>query len=171
MKKHLVVGGITLVLIIVSLCGCTNTPSGLRYTNSKYGFGLNPPEGWTTQEAPTPNGTMILFIGPETLGNFTTNMGIMIDTSFSGHTLQNLSHKIIEPFLGNMNFSLLQNTEITVNGMNAYEIVYTMDLLKQKIVIVEKNTLVLVIIYLTLTSTYNTYLSDFDASVNSLVIE
>lgn len=180
MKKHLVVVGLTLIVIIVNLCGCTNTNSdvlsGLRYTNSKYGFGLNPPEGWTTQETPTPNGTMIFFIGPATpigptLGNYSANMLIMIDTSFSGYTLQNLSHKMIEPFLGNMNFSLLQNTEITVNGMDAFEIVYTMNLLEQKIVFVEKNTLVLVIVCSTVASTYNTYLTDFDTSINSLVIK
>jgi len=118
-----------------------------------------------------PNGTMIMFIGPKVIGNFTTNMLISIDKSFSGYTLKNLSNKMIEPFLNNANFSLLLHTGSTINGMHAYEVVYTMGLLEQKWVIIEKNTLILLIGYSTLTSSYDTYLPAYDKSVNSLVIK
>jgi hypothetical protein len=175
MKKQIVISGILLLLLVVDLSGCTHTNTdvlrGLHYTNAKYGFGLNPPEGWTVQESPYFNGTMILFRGPKVLGNFTTDMIIIIDPSFSGTTLRNCANKTIEPFSNNTNFSIVSNTAITLNGMNAYELVYSINLLEEKWVFVEKNSFVLALSYSTLTSTYPTYVSDFDTSVNSLVIK
>lgn len=50
MKKQLIILGIFGLLLVVCLTGCTqNDPfTGLKYTNKDLGFGLNPPNNWTS---------------------------------------------------------------------------------------------------------------------------
>jgi len=174
MKKQLVIIGIMVLLTIIGLSGCTETSDDifnvLRYVNEDYGFGLNPPEGWTIEETGGGLGTTVIFLGP-TEDNFSINMVISADTLDIGETLNSKVDEVTDMYASNENFSLLINDETTINGMNAYEIVYTMNILKQKMILVEKNAVVIILVYSALETSYNNYSTVFENSVNSLVIE
>ena len=172
MKKQLMIVGIMLVLIVVGLSGCTDEDalSGLGYRNTEFGFGLNPPEGWTVEEIPGGYDLIVGFLGP-TEENYQVSMTVFNFTLDVEETIKNSTERITEPFIGDPNFTLDLSNERTVNGMNAYEIAYTANLIKQKMVAVEKNELVLLLLYSALVSTYDNYLPVFEESVNSLVIE
>ena len=174
MKKQLLIIGITLVLLAIGLSGCTDTQddmlSGLGYVNEEYGFGLNPPEGWAVQDLSNDYSVFVYFLGP-TEDDFQVNMFISNSTLDIGETLSGITEEFIETFSGDPNFTLILNNERIVNGMNAYEIKYTSNILKQNIVMVEKNKLILVIIYSALESTYDNYSSVFEESINSLVVK
>jgi len=172
MKKQLLIVGITVLLIAVGLCGCTDKQddmlSGLEYINEEYDFGLNPPEGWTVDETGG-FGTVVMFLGP-TEDNFGINIVITTDTLDSSKTLSILAGEFIELYSVDANFTLILSSETTVNGMNAYEIAYTMNILKQKMVMVEKNNVILILVYSALETSYDTYLTLFEESLSSLTI-
>jgi hypothetical protein len=176
MKQKLVIVGITLVIVAIGLSGCTQQQdalSGLGYKNTKYGFGFNPPEGWTVNESGT-LGSVAIFYGPTEEG-ITVNIVITTTQLSTGDTLSNMTNNILayyENFF--TNFSLISSNASTVNGMNAYEIVYIytqgVNDIIQKQVAIEKNTKVLILTYTGTFTSYDTYVSAFDQSVNSVVI-
>ena len=178
MKKELLVIGITLVLLAVSLSGCSDTSKedelrGLGYSNTVYGFGLNPPSGWTTDESGL-MGTIVIFYGP-TEDNFTVNVFVTAGQLETGETLSDSVEEVIEFYTNYFtNFSLLSSNARTVNGMAAHEIIYTylqgVNNLKQKQVMVEKNRKTIILTYSAIVSSYDNYLSVFDQSVSSIVI-
>jgi hypothetical protein len=80
MKIKLILIVIVLVLITIGLSGCSennassNNPlSGLDYQNTQHGFGLNPPEDWTTDE--NDQYGPVRFIGP-IIDGMTVNFGV-----------------------------------------------------------------------------------------------
>ncbi len=173
MKLQIGIIGITLLLIVVSQSRCIEAQddvfTDLEYSNTEYGFGINPPEGWTVQETGGGLGIIVMFLGP-TEDNFNINMVISSDTLETGETLSILADEFIDLYEVNENFTLILSGETTVNDMNAYEIEYTMNILKQKMVMVEKNNKILILVYSALETSYDNYIAVFEESVNSLII-
>ena len=130
---------------------------------------MNPPEGWTIQDLSNEYGVFVSFLGP-TEDNFQINIFITANTSDSEDNLNTVVEQY-QVLLSNPNITVDISRETTVNGMNAYEFVYSANMLKQKLVLVEKDNLVLVLVYSALESSYDNYVTVFDESVSSLVIE
>ena len=72
------------------------------------------------------------------------------------------------------NFSLIIEGDLSVNEMNAYQIEFITNLnnqtLRFKIVVVQKENLSAAIIYQASLNIFEDYLSDFEESLNSLVL-
>ena len=66
------------------------------------------------------------------------------------------------------NFTLLTNSETTINGLSAHELVYTISVLQQKIIFIQHQETILIIVYSALATSYQTYVERFDESVTTL---
>jgi len=180
--KQIVAVGIILILFAVGLSGCTQEDalSGLGYSNRYYGFGLNPPKGWTVQGKNTSSATVasflcssasesevkIIIFEPATLDGETLDSGVELTLGFYSNALPN--------------YSLISENARSVNGMNAYEIVFNCTNcfyveneeleIKIKEVFVEKNGMVFIIHYSATPDAYDTYLSIVEQSINSFTI-
>jgi len=126
MKKSLLLIGVVALLITIALSGCFDNNSALKnlgYSNTEYGFGLNPPEGWRVDE--TQGGTLVGFFGPAA-DNFTINILIGVAEFAPEETVKNVAEYLMESAQNSKtNFSLVSSGARTVNGMNAYEFVAT----------------------------------------------
>jgi hypothetical protein len=179
MKKSLLIIGVAVLLITVGLCGCFGTTrenrlSGLGYSNTYYGFGLNPPLGWSVLEN-DPYGAIVRFY-------ITNEEGINIHLSvdgpsvlYAGQTLNSAVEEVIETCQNLFkNFTLLSSNSRTANGMNAYEFIFTLtqeDIqLKHKMVCVEMNRKVYMLTYGSTVDSYDDYHSIAEESINTLVI-
>jgi hypothetical protein len=175
MKKQLIIVGIMLVLLAVGLSGCTQEDKlkDLSYKNTQYGFGLNSPAGWTTDE--NDQYGVVRFYGP-TENNFAVNLGVTEPSTMNESETLSSGIEQVLAYLPTIltNFSLISNNAITVNGMNAQEITYTFAQgiysLQGKQVYIEKSKIVYCLTYTALLDTYNTYLSVIDQSINSFTI-
>ncbi len=180
MKKQFLIIGMTLAMIAIGLSGCTeedkleeDSLNDLNYSNEEFGFGLNPPEGWTISEDYV-YGVSVLFYGPMEDGP--PNLEISVPTMLgSGETLQSTAEESIEMYDGiYVNFSLISSNAITINSMNAYEFVYTLEDVfssKEKMIFVETNSGTFFKIHFVATQTaYDTYVSIVDQSISSFTM-
>jgi len=176
MNKKILFLSMTLVMIAIILSGCSendNALSGLTYQNSQYEFGLNPPEGWTTDENDATDA--VRFYGP-TLNEFAVNFGVSEPLSMSaGETLPGIYQIILETYENELeNFTHISNQSRTVNGMSAYEIEYSYTMfgfdIFGKQVLVEKNRKIAMLTYSALETSYETYLTDFEQSLGSFTM-
>ena len=99
--------------------------SNLGYSNEEYGFGLNPPAGWTANESGF-MGTIVIFYAPNDNDNIKENINIVSTELTSGTTLSSYVDSVQDQVSNYLtNSTLISSNAITVNGMNAYEYVYT----------------------------------------------
>lgn len=178
MKKSLLIIGVAALLITIGLSGCIDNNSALRnlgYSNTAYGFGLNPPDGWRVDE--TQSGAVVGFFGPE-VDNLTLNI-LIAPVEFSpGETVKNTAEYVIGTGPDSYtNFSLVSSGARTVNGMNAYEFVatyissYVQDaVVKAKEVIIEKNRKGLIAGYSAPENSFDVYDIVFEESLSSITI-
>jgi len=175
MKKKIAVG-IIVMLIVIGLSGCTQDTrlDHLGYANYQYGFGLNPPEGWTIDESGQ-NDDVVGFNGPTMEGDFAV---LYISKPYDliyGVTLFDVAEETIEYCNTNLsNFTLISKNNRTINGMNSYEIVYTMNIsflpIKAKQVMVEMEGKYFYITFTALSYAYDSYLPVIEQSINSFTI-
>jgi len=178
-KLYFILFGVTALMLTASLTGCLEGDkknidplSGLNYKNNDYGFGLNPPEGWTVD---TSNQNIIVaFIGP-TVDNFAINIVATAGQFQTGETPYMAADKIIENLsIYFSNFSLVSRGNTTTNSMNSHGAVYTFDqgdiALKQKQVIIEKNGKALILTLSSTLGSFDTYNLAFVESLNSVKI-
>jgi hypothetical protein len=176
MKNKIIVLGLTLVLVAIGLSGCTQEDplKGLGYINKQYGFGFNPPEGWAVNESGM-MGSLAVFIGP-IVDPFSVNIVITTSDLASGETLASTIQAVIENYtIYYPNFLLGSESGRTINGLNAYEIVYTYTYnytqgiyqIEQKQVAIEKNGKVIILTYSALETSYDAYLAVFEQSASS----
>ena len=178
MKKRLLIIKLTLLLITVSLSGCLNSYdgdklSGLGYSNTDYGFGFDPPIGWTSDESGL-MGTIVIFYGP-TEDNFTVNIVVTAGKLENEETLSGSIDETIDYYKNYFtNFTLISSNSRTINDMPAHEIIYTyiqgVYNLKQKQVLVEKNRKTIILTYSASINSYDNYLNDFEQSAGSIEI-
>lgn len=179
MKKSLLIVGVAVLLITIGFSGCidnnNSTLRNLGYSNTAYGFGLNPPDGWRVDESQ--GGSVVGFFGPEVDG-FTINILIGVAEYQTGETVKNVAEYVMEGAItSKTNFSLVSSGPRTVNGMNAYEFVatyisdYVQDVVaKVKEVFIEKNRKGLMICLTVPENSYDEYETVFEESLSSVVI-
>ena len=180
MKKKFVIVVIAALFVCIGLSGCfdDNRPDhsaldDLGYSNTLYGFGLNPPDGWTVDES-NPD-LIVAFMGP-TFGNGTVNIGIAAGQLETGKTLYDSAMELmvqyLDIFLGE--YTLNSAINRTINGMNTCEIVYTIIQnevqVRQKQVWIEKNGKTLILSYSAILDVFDTYDTVFEESLSSVVI-
>ncbi len=175
MKKKFLLMALV-VLIIVTLIGCTSIKEDLidhfEYSNKDCGFGLNPPEGWNVTELPK-YGSFV-FMGPERPIAMTVVDLTAIDF-VENLTLDNVVNQTIKIGVNNLsNFSIIFKGTRIVNGMKAFEIVYTFSGIeyeyKQKQIFIEKNSKIFSLTYSAFKSSYETYNNIVEESLNSFTI-
>jgi len=173
MKRQLLIMSIFLILLVVGLCGCISEDplEGLDYINDDYGFGLNPPDGWVMNES-TKENFIVKFNTSDEVA-----LIIIISEYGNGDTLESHAEWEIEIFEDDSDdFTLISKKSRTINNIDAYEIVYTDKLnaidytVETKEVLVELNNVVLTLVYYASIDLYDTYLSDFENSINTFTI-
>jgi hypothetical protein len=175
MKKQFIIVGITLLLLAVGFCGCTQEDKlkNLGYKNTTYGFGLNPPQGWTVNE--TDQYGAVRFYGPIT-NNFTVNIGVTKPLGLNEtETLSSgIDQILLQLPMVLTNFTLLSRNIVTVNGLNGEEIIYTFMQgalsYKGKQVYIQKNKTVYCLTYTALVDSYDTYNSVVEQSITSFTV-
>lgn len=178
MKKIAIVSIICMLFSAIFLSGCIDGEddsalSNLGYSNTLYGFGLNPPADWTVDES-NPD-VIVTFIGPS-YGNGTVNLMINAGQLETGKTLygtvMDLEFEFIDVYFGEYTINSVTNR--TINDMNACEIVYTIvqngDQGRQKQVWIEKSRKALVLAYTAYLDIFDTYNTVFEESLSSVVI-
>jgi hypothetical protein len=172
-KKQLKIFGLILVLVAIALSGCTqeDNKNNLSYVNQEFGFGLNPPAGWNQSENTL---DLVKFFCPDQ-NDYPVNLGIKTPI-LSNETLNSVVEQLIEYYSNTSfkNFSLLSSDPKTINGINAFEMVYSEGqepyMLQHKQVLFEENNQIFSLTYTSLVSTYDRYISVVDQSINSFTI-
>jgi hypothetical protein len=176
MKKQIIFLVVIIALVGISLCGCTeqNTAlSGLEYSDTALGFGINPPEGWTTDE--NDQYSSVRFYGP-VINDYTMNLGISAPENYAqGTTLTSLIEDMKTEYPNVFtDYVFVSSNSITINGMNAYDFIYTFTMgvyeLKQVQYIVEKGGKASIITYTAAQDDFDDYISIVEESVNSFTI-
>jgi len=152
--------------------------SYLGYYNKEHRFGLNPPEGWIIEEKPSlkfPQVVVQFSAHNKTIFSGSPNFGVAQFELSSQESLRDFaSRDIAKQQPAFQSFSVISKNERKINCMNAYEIVFTciinMQVGMQKIVYIEKNNKVLALAYASSVDNYELFLSDFEKSLNSLII-
>jgi hypothetical protein len=144
---------------------------GLGYTNTNFRFGLNPPAGWSINETTT-GAFGVYFVNHNT----TASLAVYAPYSLSGgETLQSYAMNDVESFRTNINdFSLISSVSKTINGLNAYEIVYTgtigTSFVKQSQTYIEKDGHMIIAVYTgNPPSSFDLNLLTVDQSINSII--
>jgi hypothetical protein len=171
--KQFILFGCMLILIATVLSGCTqeNNHQNLSYINQEYGFELIPPEGWTVNENTQ---DPVKFFCPDQ-NDYQVNLAIK-KPILSNETLNTAVEQLIGYYTESYfkNFSLISSKPMTINDLDAYEIVFSEGrepyLLQHKQVFFEKNKKIYSIVYTSLVTTFDTYISVVDQSINSFTI-
>jgi len=178
MKKQ----GFTLLIILVLaamyLTGCTNEQSpqnqlnNLDYSNTDYGFGLNPPEGWVKDES---NPDIIVGFSGPLIENFTINMVITAGKLDTGKTLYTTVNELIELYPTYFSdFLLIARENRTINNLNSYQFIYSYVLedipIKQKQVLIEKDDKAIILTLSATPNSFDTYKEVFEESIQSVKI-
>jgi hypothetical protein len=143
----------------------------LGYTKIEFRFGLNPPVGWSVNETTT-GAFGVYFTNP----NNTASLAIFAPYSLSGgKTLQSYAMNDVESFRTTINdFSLISSISKTINGLNAYETVYTgtigTSFVKQSQIYIEKDGHMIIAVYSgNPPSSFDLNLPTVDQSINSII--
>lgn len=92
----------------------------------------------------------------------------------SGRSLKTLTEETLRYYTMNKNYTLISNTTRTVKGIDAYEMIFNVTIssipMKQEEILIEKNDIVYVLIYIALSDLYEIYSSAIEESINSFTI-
>ncbi len=168
-KKHV---GLIFVLFVIIFSGCTQeNEDDSRYINQNYGFEIIPPVDWIINENTI---DLVKFFCPDE-NVYQINLAVK-EPIMSNETLGSLSQQLIELYSESFfkNFTLISNNQRTINGLSAYELVYSEGqqpyMLQHKQVLFKKDNRVFSVTYISLVNTYDTYISVVDQSINSFRI-
>jgi hypothetical protein len=159
-----------LVTTLFALLVCVSINSAYAYTNSRYGFSIDQPSGWTIDE---PSYAAVFFYGPTVEGS-RVNINIQVEsTSLSLAEYVSASKTNIATVLQGFNL-ISEGARNRINNVDAYELVYTStqygSALEQKQVYLVKSGNAFVITYTALSTTYQDYLPAFEISVQTFNI-
>ena len=179
MKKQFAIIGIIILLLTMVLSGCMDSNeeddlSGLSYKNTQYGFGINPPMGWTVYGS-NPN-AIVTFAGPLVEDSFIIIIAISLHALENDQTIYSeLDKAILNLSEVYSDFMLISRTNRTINGMNAQEIIYTITTpeglkVKQKQVVIEKKSKALTFAYSATPNSFDIYNPIIEESLKSIKI-
>jgi hypothetical protein len=164
--------GILTILAVLTLGGCTeDNQNNPRYINTNYGFEIMPPTGWTTNENTL---DPVKFFCPDK-NDYQINLAVKAPLT-SNETLSTLVDQLIEKYSTTFfkNFTLISSNHTTINGLDAYELVYSEGqlpyMLQHKQVFFGKNNTIFTVIYTSLVTTYETYISVVDESISTFTV-
>lgn len=172
MRKLFCLLGILLVLLVFC-SGCTTTVSQRSYTNTTYGFSLDPPTGWSVVENVSPMAAVRCAPPGES-----NDASLAVDAPVilsEGLALSTFADHLEELFSENTkNFSVVSRGETAIGGLNAYEITcfyevnQTVFHLKQ--VAVLKTRTVFIITFVAMSDLYSTDIAAVDECIDSFLI-
>jgi hypothetical protein len=168
MTKQGVVFGVLLVVFVL-VAGCAEQVSKQSYTNTRYGFSLNPPMGWQGVEnessdvavrfSPTNYSNVSLLITPP----FSLSEGRALST-FADEVEENLSES-------GMNYTIVYREWRAMEGAQAYEIAYSYEqgetVQRFKQVAVLKTHTVYLITFTAPSDLYIQYITGVDLCIDS----
>jgi hypothetical protein len=112
-----------LLIVFVLVAGCTEQSTHRSYTNTVYGFSLNPPGGWHSVE----NGS--LDVAVQCAPSNYSNVSLRITAPFSlseGRALSTFADEVEENLSeSGMNYTIVYREWRAMEGAQAYEIVYS----------------------------------------------
>jgi len=154
-------------------CGEKNDLSESGWSNSKYGIGLDPPEGWTVNESGQ-LGMLVQFT--KTLDNGgAISINLMQPTKLGDLSLMETAKQSIQMSKSILqSYKLISEGSITINSMDAWEVISTMtvgeNIVKVRSVMVENKGGIYTFSYGGETSNYDEYVPHFDDCLNSLKV-
>jgi hypothetical protein len=154
-------------------CGEKNDLSESDWSNSKYGIGLDPPEGWTVNESGQ-LGMLVQFT--KTLDNGRAiSINLMQPTKLGDLSLMETAKQSIQVSKSILqSYKLISEGSITINSMDAWEVISTMTvgetIVKARSVMVENKGGMYAFSYGGETSNYDEYAPHFDDCLNSLKV-
>lgn len=145
--------------------------NNLDYINSEYGFGLNSPNGWALGEASTGG---IVRYETHSEEEYLISFDVTVAPCLPEQSLELFGGELLQLFEANPNCSIISNNNRIINGRNAYEMVVvmafdTMDV-KQKYVLMKKDTNVFTQLYSAPLQLYDAYLSAVEESIRSFTL-
>jgi len=155
-----------LLLLLLSV----SMSSVYAYTNTRYGFSIEPPSGWAVDDKVS--FAAVVFYGPIE-EDFRVNVNVQVEsTSVSLAQYISSSKTNLETL---ESYQLLSEAPRTINGVDAYELVlkfsYSGTIVQEKIVALLKDGKAFVVVYAALPTTYQTYLNAFESSVQTFKVE
>jgi hypothetical protein len=158
-----------LLVVFVLIAGCAEQVSKRSYTNTVYGFSLNPPAGWHSVENESSD-IAVRF----TPSNY-SNVSLRITPPFSlseGRALSTFADQVEEDLSeSGMNYTIVYREWGVMEGAQAYEIVYsyeqngTVQRIKQ--VAVLKTHTVYLITFTAPSDLYIQYITGVDQCIDS----
>jgi hypothetical protein len=168
MKKQAFALGVLLISFVL-VAGCAEQVSKRAYTNSEYGFSLNPPGEWHRTENESSD-VVVRF----TPSNY-SNVSLRIAPPFSlseGRALSTFADEVEENLSeSGMNYTIVSREWRPMDGLLAYEIVYSIEqrgnALQSKQVAVLKSRTVYLITFTAPSDLYTQYIVSVDQCIDS----
>lgn len=163
---------VCIFLLILSLSGCTQIDIDREYINTEYGFALNPPEGWNVTENVTE--AVGAYFSPPLRNDVCLNISkpyrldIGLALSVFADDIEEQYPEIVD------NFTVVYRDWRDIEGLTAYEIVYTYDedytSIKAIQVAVVKSRTVFLISFTATNESYDEFISPVNQSIDSFKI-
>ena len=150
-----------------------NALKDLGYKNIEYGYGFNPVEGWN-KSMDVKNGLLLSYECPDD-SRINIVVGFMPPNCPDLHK-PDIIDSVVTRKMNLTNFSLISSNEKIINGLQAYEIVYTYNdyefgsKYQEKYVLIKGNSGGIIMWYEYPIEYFDNYLSIVDDSINSVVI-
>lgn len=158
-----------IVLALVISFVLIQTSEVQAYKNGRYGFSIDPPSAWTVDD--TISYAAVVFYGP-TENGFRTNMNVQVEStglSLEGYIAAGRQQLQILP-----GYNLISEGSRQVNGINAYEFVFT--IVSSGITVQEKEVVLItggkafVMAYGSSPSAYQNHLAEFESSIQTFMV-
>ena len=166
-KQGFILGVLLVVFVLVA--GCAQQVSKRSYTNTVYGFSLNPPVGWHSVE--NESSAVAVRFSPSNYSNvslritppFSLSEGLAL-SAFADQVEENLSES-------GMNYTIAYREWRAMDGAQAYEIVYSYEqsgtVQRVKQVAVLKTRTVFLITFTAPSNLYLQYITGVDLCIDS----
>ncbi|MGD0496682.1 MAG: PsbP-related protein [Candidatus Bathyarchaeia archaeon] len=158
-----------IVLALVISFVLIQTSEVQAYKNGRYGFSIDPPSAWTVDD--TISYAAVVFCGPTELG-FRTNINVQVEStglSLEGYIAAGRQQLQILP-----GYSLISEGSRQVNGISAYEFVFT--IVSSGITVQEKEVVLItggkafVMAYGSSPLAYQNHLAEFESSIQTFMV-
>jgi hypothetical protein len=168
MKKFIGILGICFIIIFL-IAGCTQQTASRFYTNSAYGFSLNPPVGW--QHVDNESVDVAVWFSPVNSSNVSLVVGVPFSLS-EGRALSTFADKVEENLSeSGLNYTILSRDWRSIPNVQAYEIVYSYHLngivQEAKQIAVLRTRTVFLITFTAPITLYMKYLADVNQSIDT----